>query len=149
MSFCYDHPRPSVTVDIVLFRLHKNSADVLLIRRARSPFKDYWAFPGGFVDQDEDLEAAAHRELEEETGISGLRLEQIGAFGVPGRDPRGHTVSIAFGAVLTDGNVSVRAADDAAEAGWFSIEAPPALAFDHDKILAAALDRFRESVGQG
>jgi 8-oxo-dGTP diphosphatase len=146
MSYCYDHPRPALTVDIVLLHrpLDKRAGvEVLLIKRAREPFKGCWAFPGGFVDKDESLEDAAARELEEETGLSGLRLEQVRAFGDPGRDPRGHTVSVVFACVLED-RALVSAADDAAEAGWHSALHAPKLAFDHDKILAATLERLRD-----
>src|SRR5215470_16076449 len=86
--YCYRHPRPAVTADIVLFRLPGDEIQVLLVRRANSPYKGRWALPGGFVDEDEPLEHAAARELEEETGITRVRLEQVGAFGNPGRDPR-------------------------------------------------------------
>src|ERR1700754_2161507 len=98
--YCYDHPRPSVTADAVLLYRDGERIEVLLIKRAREPFKGTWALPGGFVDQDESLERAAARELKEETGLEGIRLEQLGAFGDPGRDPRGHTVSVAFVALL-------------------------------------------------
>jgi len=97
--------------------------------------------PGGFVDKDESLEHAASRELLEETGLSVVNLEQIGAFGDPGRDPRGHTVSIVFSAVL-DSPLQARAADDAADANWHSALRPPKLAFDHQKILRLALQRM-------
>ena len=143
-AYCYEHPRPALTVDIVLFH---RSGSVLLIKRANEPFKGLWAFPGGFVDQDESLEAAVARELEEETGLKGIRLEQIGAFGDPGRDPRGHTVSIVFGGVV-DRSIQVRAADDAADAAWHSATRPPKLAFDHKKILKLALKRLADSAKQ-
>ncbi len=141
-SYCYDHPRPALTVDIVL--LHRSAAEieVLLIKRAREPFKGQWAFPGGFVDKDESLENAAARELAEETGLRGIRLEQIGAFGDPGRDPRGHTVSVVFAGVLED-RALVSAGDDASEAAWHPALEPPNLAFDHNKILSIAIDRMR------
>ncbi|MEK6321423.1 MAG: NUDIX hydrolase [Acidobacteriota bacterium] len=137
----YEYPRPAVTVDIVLFCRSGSGVDVLLIKRAREPFKGRWAFPGGFVDKDESLEDAAARELLEETGLSELNLEQIGAFGDPGRDPRGHTVSIVFGAVLDD-RPEASAADDATDAAWHSAVRPPRLAFDHKKILRLALERI-------
>ena len=139
-QYCYDHPRPSVTVDVVLFYRDGERIEVLLIKRARDPFKGAWAFPGGFVDQDESLERAAARELKEETGLEGIRLEQLGAFGDPGRDPRGHTVSIAFVALLNS-HAEATGADDADEAQWHSALRPPRLAFDHKKILRLALDR--------
>ena len=140
-QYCYDHPRPSVTVDIVLFYRTPQRAEVLLIKRARPPFKGQWALPGGFVDEDESLEAAAARELKEETGLRGVRLQQVGAFGDPERDPRGHTVSIAFAALL-ESRAEVKADDDAEVAQWHSVARPPRLAFDHKKILRVARERM-------
>jgi 8-oxo-dGTP diphosphatase len=141
-SYCYEHPRPALTVDIVLLHRSAVGIEVLLIKRAREPFKGQWAFPGGFVDKDESLEDAAARELAEETGLREIRLEQIGAFGDPSRDPRGHTVSVAFGGVLED-RVLLSAGDDASEAAWHPALEPPNLAFDHNKILSIAIDRMR------
>ena len=141
-SYCYDHPRPAVTVDIVLLHRSAVGIEVLLIKRGRDPFEGHWAFPGGFVDKDESLEDAAARELVEETGLSGIHIEQIGAFGDPGRDPRGHTVSVVFAGVLED-RVLVSAGDDASEAAWHPALEPPALAFDHNKILSTTLERLR------
>lgn len=142
-KYCYDHPRPAVTVDVALFRRAGDQMEVLLIRRARPPFEGMWALPGGFVNQDESLEAAAARELWEETGIKGIRLKQVGAFGDPGRDPRGHTVSVAFAAVVTR-RIHPRAADDARQVEWHPIGRLPRLAFDHRKIIKAALGRILE-----
>ncbi|HJQ23509.1 MAG TPA: NUDIX hydrolase [Blastocatellia bacterium] len=141
--YCYEYPRPSVTVDVVLFCREGERLQVLLIKRARAPFKGAWAFPGGFVDQDEKLEAAAARELKEETGLAGVRLEQLGAFGDPGRDPRSHTISIVFIGLL-DERAAATGADDAEEARWHSALRPPRLAFDHKKILRQALARLTE-----
>jgi 8-oxo-dGTP diphosphatase len=131
-----------VTVDIVLLRRTKAGPEVLLIKRAHEPFRGRWALPGGFVDANESLETAAARELEEETGLRGIALEQIKAFGDPGRDPRGHTISIVFAGKVDSGLVP-RAADDAADAGWHSALRPPPLAFDHDQILHFVLGRKR------
>ncbi|HEY6333013.1 MAG TPA: NUDIX hydrolase [Blastocatellia bacterium] len=136
--YCYEYPRPAVTVDIVLFRIKDDHVQVLLIQRGGEPFEGSWAFPGGFVDKDEALEAAARRELMEETGLKNIKIEQFGAFGDPGRDPRGHTVSVAFTALIKK-TVVPRAADDAKDAAWFSATRPPRLAFDHAKILKTAL----------
>jgi 8-oxo-dGTP diphosphatase len=148
-KYCYEHPRPSVTVDIVLFHKSSDRIKVLLIKRGREPFKGRWAFPGGFVDKDESLEAAAARELREETGLEAIPLQQIGAFGDPGRDPRGHTVSIVFASVL-DSLKHAAATDDAEDARWHKAERPPRLAFDHKKILRVALERmFGEIEAQG
>jgi 8-oxo-dGTP diphosphatase len=142
-EYCYQYPRPAVTVDIVLIRATKTDLEVLLIQRGHPPFEGCWALPGGFVDENEALDRAAIRELLEETGITGIALSQLGAFGDPGRDPRGHTVSIAFGAISRDPALAAKAADDAAAARWFSIEHLPALAFDHHKIISKAFERFR------
>ena len=138
---CYDHPRPAVTVDIVLLHRASRGARVLLIQRKHEPFKGVWAFPGGFVDENESLEAAAARELHEETGLVGIELEQIGAFGDPGRDPRGHTVSVVFAALL-DEPAQPTPKDDAEAAEWHSAFKPPALAFDHNAILRVAIERI-------
>jgi ADP-ribose pyrophosphatase len=145
--YCYDHPRPAVTVDMILFYRDGERIEVLLIKRARAPFKGAWAFPGGFINQDESLERAAARELKEETGLEGIRLEQLGAFGDPGRDPRGHTVSVAFVAQL-ESRPEPAGADDADEAQWHSALRPPRLAFDHKKILRLALDRVFGANGE-
>jgi len=142
-QYCYDHPRPALTVDIVLFHRSGVDLEVLLIKRGRAPFKGRWAFPGGFVDKDESLEAAAARELREETGLHGIKLEQLAAFGDPSRDPRGHTVSVVFYGTVSDRH-AVIAADDAAEAEWHSASHPPKLAFDHREILRRAMQRLEQ-----
>jgi 8-oxo-dGTP diphosphatase len=137
----YEYPRPSVTVDIIIVTMEERPR-VLLIRRKHDPFAGAWAIPGGFVDPGETLAAAAVRELREETGIDDVTLEQLAAFGDPGRDPRGWTVSVAFLARVSAGTEAT-AADDAAEAGWHPLdELPRPLAFDHDKILARARARL-------
>lgn len=128
----------------MVFYRHEDSFEVLLIKRAGEPFEGRWAFPGGFVNQDESLEDAAARELLEETGLDGIHLEQIGAFGDPGRDPRGHTVTVVFAGMLDEPGL-VSAADDASDAAWHPALRPPKLAFDHEKILSVALKRMHES----
>lgn len=136
---------PSLTVDVVVVALRQERRRVLLIRRGKPPFEGRWALPGGYVEPFEPLEAAARRELWEETSAEPRRLEQLHAFGDPGRDPRGWTVSIAFLAVL-DGDEAesreLRAASDADELGWFDLDDPPPLAFDHAEILAYARQRL-------
>lgn len=121
-----------VTVDIIVFDFTQKN--ILLIQRKNDPFKGMWALPGGFVDENEDLETAAHRELKEETSIEVEKLLQVMAFGKPGRDPRQHTVSIAFTGVAAE-NVVVQGADDAKEAKWFDRKNLPELAFDHAQII--------------
>lgn len=130
-------PSIFVTVDIVLFRTKNGKDEVLLIQRLKEPFKDCWALPGGFVDKGEDLETAAKRELLEETSVKVGSLEQLRAYGKPGRDPRGHTVSIAFTGKVKE-NVVAEAQDDAKSVKWFSLDDLPPLAFDHCEILEDA-----------
>ena len=133
-----------VTVDTVLFTLAPADLRVLLVRRRFPPFAGRWAIPGGFVEAGEPLEAAAARELREETGARGFYLEQLYTFGDPGRDPRGRVVTVVYFSLIPPDRVpTVRGGDDAAEARWFSIYRLPALAFDHDRILKYALGRLR------
>ncbi len=127
----------AVTVDIVAFCNANNRMNVLLIKRKNDPFKGQWAVPGGFVDKDENLEDAAKREFAEETGIKVKTIEQVRAFGTPGRDPRGRTISIAFLSWI-DCEENLIAGDDAAEAKWFKLDELPELAFDHTQIIKAA-----------
>ena len=141
MSHIYPFPRPAVTVDIIIFRMSESKPEILLIRRGNEPFKGKWALPGGFVDENEALEAAAARELQEETGLSGILLTQMHAFGNPGRDPRGHTVSVVYVGYLPVG-VEASAGDDAAEVAWFKLDALPELAFDHKLVAEMAESIF-------
>lgn len=134
-QYTYEYPRPSVTVDAVILK----GEEILLIQRAHEPCKGQWALPGGFVDQGEDLVDAARRELLEETCLKVGELAQVGAFGKPGRDPRGHTISIAYKGRIKD-DKDLQAADDAADAKWFPINALPELAFDHAEIINQALN---------
>lgn len=115
---------------------------MLLIKRAAPPFEGSWALPGGFVEPDESLEAAARRELLEETGIRADALEQLHCFGDPGRDPRERVISVAYVAWVNTGSTRVRAGSDAADADWFRVTDLPTLAFDHERIVALALDRL-------
>lgn len=144
--YCYDYPRPALTVDLAVFRRAEDRWQVLLIQRKHEPFAGRWALPGGFVDENEPLDQAARRELAEETGLTEVAVEQFGAFGDPGRDPRGWTVTVAYLAVLSARQTAARAGDDAAQAAWFDVDRLPPLAFDHDRILACAVDRLRKSV---
>ncbi len=146
MAYTYEYPRPAVTVDTVVFGATGGALQVLLIQRAGEPFVGSWAIPGGFVDPDEDLDDAARRELAEETGVAISFLEQLYTFGTPGRDPRGHVITVAYVALVRPEQVHVRAASDARAAGWFQIDALPPLAFDHDRILDVALRRVRAKV---
>ena len=140
------YERPSVTVDVVVFSVVEGELKVLLIKRKNWPFEGRWAIPGGFVEIDEPLEDAAARELYEETGVEGVYLEQFYTFGQPDRDPRTRVISVAYLALVDAGQLQPRAADDAADVGWFSVHEPPPLAFDHVDILKRALQRLRHKL---
>ncbi|KAA6422057.1 MAG: nudix hydrolase [Trebouxia sp. A1-2] len=166
-EYTYKYPRPGMTVDACV--VAKQQAKVLLIQRKKSPCKDQWALPGGFVDKDEPLDKAAARELQEETSVNpkdvlltqastrasascpgrcatldngtGLPL-QVGAFGDPGRDPRGWCVSVAYAALVPSTEMGVKAADDATEAEWYDVTKLPPLAFDHKLIVRTAFQHL-------
>lgn len=131
--YCYEYPRPMVTVDAALLTPPPEGRKILLIRRKHPPFQGRWALPGGFIDMEEDLPASALRELAEETGIRNVSLRQFRAYGAPGRDPRGRVITIVFYGETPA--VPVQGGDDAAEARWFPVERLPALAFDHGRII--------------
>jgi 8-oxo-dGTP diphosphatase len=138
-KYCYEYPRPALTVDSIVFSFEEQNLKVLLIKRADDPFKDRWAFPGGFVNEGETVEIAVLRELLEETGMKELSLEQIYTASAPGRDPRGWTVSVFFIGFISGKKVELIAGDDAKEAAWHSILDIPQLAFDHAEIIEKAL----------
>lgn len=146
---CYEFPHPALAVDIAVFRRFEGETEIVLIERAREPYRGRWALPGGFVEIDEDLEQAARRELAEETGIEGIALEQLRAFGAPERDPRERVVSIAYWGLLADARAAPQGASDAQRARWFRLDGLPSLAFDHDEIVAAARRRLSDARGSG
>lgn len=137
--YTYRFPRPMVTVDAVVFTVIDAAANVLLVKRKFEPFAGMWALPGGFVDENEGLDAAVQRELAEETGLTGVSLSQFYTFGDPGRDPRGHVVTAAYVGIVDELHRELRPDDDAEDAQWFPVDHHSALAFDHDKILGHAL----------
>lgn len=134
-----EYPKPSVTVDTIIFAIKDHSLFVLLIERKHPPFAGHWAIPGGFVEMDETLDHAAARELAEETSLRDLPLIQFRSFGDPGRDPRGWTITVAYYVILPEIPVGVAAADDAANAQWFALDHLPPLAFDHQQVLSEAV----------
>jgi 8-oxo-dGTP diphosphatase len=133
-------------VDVVIFTIRGGALHVLLVRRAAPPFAGRYAIPGGFVHEDESLEAAARRELAEETGVRDVYLEQLYTFGDPGRDPRGRVVTVAYFALIASHETPLRAGTDAVAVRWFAVDAVPALAFDHRRILDYALERLRNKL---
>ena len=145
MAHKYQYEMPAVAVDCVIFGLDLETKDlkVMLIERDLEPFAGMWAIPGGFVRRGESLEQAAARELEEETGINDVFLEQLYTFGDPGRDPRGWVISVAYYALVSPEGHRVVARTDARQAAWFTVKRLPRLAFDHARIVQAALERLR------
>jgi 8-oxo-dGTP diphosphatase len=149
MPYTYKHPHPSVTADAVVFGLRDGELNVLLIQRRSPPYESCWALPGGFVEIDEDLGDAVQRELQEETGITGIVFEQLGAFGAPKRDPRERVISVAYFGLTNIANHAARESSDAKAVEWFLVKKLPRLAFDHQEILQAALRRLRQKARLG
>lgn len=130
-----------VAADSIVFHREANGEyEVLLIKRGNDPYKDHWAFPGGFVEDDEDLQPAAARELMEETGITAENWYQLCTIGTPGRDPRFRTISVVYTCFADKHTQKAVGADDAKEAKWFPINNLPQLAFDHGEVIQMALD---------
>lgn len=146
MQYSYQYPRPALTVDCVVFGYDAEEMKVLLIQRNIDPFAGKWALPGGFVHVDETLDDAARRELQEETGVSDLYLEQLYTFGTLERDPRERVVSVAYYALIDLFSCQLSAATDARNAAWFAVDETPLLAFDHAAILAMAHQRLQGKV---
>jgi 8-oxo-dGTP diphosphatase len=146
MSATYRYPRPGLTVDAVVFGLDEEDLKVLLIRRDLEPFEGKWALPGGFVRVEETLEDAVRRELQEESGISQVFLEQLYTFGALDRDPRERVVTVAYYGLVKLSDHRIQAATDARDAAWFAVSEARSLAFDHDGILAVALERLKGKV---
>ncbi len=145
------YPPFAVTVDVAVFTIRDDALHLLLIARGEEPFKGAFALPGGFVKPDEDLDQAAARELEEETGLrdGSWHLEQLGSYGDPDRDPRMRVVTVAYWAICAD-LPDLRAGGDAAAAILMPVEAIEAgavrLAFDHERIVRDAVERTRSKL---
>ena len=152
-----NYPKPAMTADIVVLAKQEERLYVLLVERGGHPYIGKLALPGGFANENEPVEQTASRELEEETGVSGIPMKLVGIFSRPGRDPRGWVVSAAFAALADSKKLNVQAGDDAASAGWYWIEQDSGnltlerqgkkvgaadLAFDHEEILKCALQKL-------
>jgi 8-oxo-dGTP diphosphatase len=146
MTYTYEFGRANLAVDCVVFGLDEEDLKIILIQRDLPPFKGKWAIPGGFVHISESLEEAAKRELKEETGVEDVFLEQLYTFGDVGRDPRERVVSVAYYALVNLRDHKIRAATDARNAAWFSVDDLPPLAFDHNRIVDNALRRLKGKV---
>lgn len=142
MAYFYEYSRPAVTVDCIIINHFYNPPKLLLIQRGKPPFKGCWALPGGFMDIKETLAEAAARELEEETGLKGIDLKQVGIFDALERDPRHRTISVIYYGEINNNNINLKAQDDAANLEWHSVNALPDLAFDHQNIISTLL--FKE-----
>ncbi len=141
------YERPSVTVDVVIFTLINRELHVLLVQRKRWPYDGYWAIPGGFIEMNESLEQAARRELEEETGLRDVYIEQLYTFGTVGRDPRTRVISVAYIALVRVDAQQIQVSDESTNVSWWRVsELPRELAFDHEQILGFAVSRLRSKL---
>ena len=144
-KYVYDWPRPMFGADAAVFGFFAGKVKLLLVNRKYEPYKGKWALPGGFVNIDEELDDAVARELAEETGLVGVRLEQIHTFGNVGRDPRGRVITVTFMGIVTEGQNKLKAGDDAAKVRWFDIEKlPKDLAFDHNEVVRFAIEKLKK-----
>jgi 8-oxo-dGTP diphosphatase len=146
MPYSYEYARAALTTDCVIFGYDETELKVLLIERDLTPFKGSWALPGGFVRIDETVDAAAKRELFEETGLTKVYLEQLYTFGDLDRDPRERTVTVAYFALVKLSDHRLQATTDARDAKWFPVRQTPKLAFDHKEILNVAIARLKGKV---
>ena len=136
----------AIAVDVVLFTIQDGILKVLLVKRQRAPYRGAWALPGGIVGPDESVDAAVLRELQEETNIGNIYLEQLYTFGEPTRDPRGRVITVAYYALVNWQQFQLKARQRVTEASWFPVKRLPPLAFDHDRIVAYALERLRNKI---
>ena len=143
--YTYSHPRPSVAVDIVLFKKTEEDIEVLLIKRGQNPYKGSYALPGGFVNLEESLQEAAIRELLEETGVKEIPLIQVYTFSDPDRDPRGRVISTAFTGLTKDDYGQLSAGSDADDLDWFPVSDLPPLAFDHKMMITKSIEKLNLS----
>ena len=144
LNYCYKYPHPAVTADCVIFGFDGINIKVLLIQRGIEPYKGKWAFPGGFMNMDETAEQCARRELEEETGLKDVTVEQFYTFTDINRDPRERVITVAHYALVKLSEV--KGGDDAEKAQWFSLDEIPSLAFDHELIFRKALKVLKERI---
>jgi len=138
--------RHTIAVDVVLFTIQGGTLKVLLVKRQQAPYRGTWALPGGLVGSDESVDTAALRELQEETNIGNIYLEQLYTFGDPNRDPRGRVITVAYYALVNWQQFQLKARQRVTEASWFPVKRLPALAFDHQRIVDYALERLRNKI---
>jgi 8-oxo-dGTP diphosphatase len=143
MPFTYDYPRPMVTADCLIFSGAGDELRILLIRRGHEPYRNMWALPGGFLEMDEELEECALRELKEETGLTGVVLNQLFTVGTPGRDPRGRTITVLYYGFAYYRSDKLKAGDDASDIYWFLVNKLPPMAFDHTEVIRRAVKELK------
>ncbi len=131
---------PSITADGILLK----NQQILLVKRKNQPFKGKWALPGGFVEYEEKTEDTVIREVLEETGLKTKINQLAGVYSDPGRDPRGHTITVAYILDIIGGELV--AGDDASDVKFFNVKELPDLSFDHSKIINEVLQRFYHDV---
>ena len=136
----------AIAVDVVLFTIQGGTLKVLLVKRQRPPYRGAWALPGGIVGPEESVDDAALRELQEETNISRIYLEQLYTFGEPNRDPRGRVITVSYYALVNWQQFQLKARQRVSEADWFAVKRLPELAFDHRRIVDYALERLRNKL---
>ena len=138
--------RHAIAVDVVLLTIQGGTLKVLLVKRRQPPYRGAWALPGGIVGGEESVDAAALRELQEETNIGTIYLEQLYTFGEPARDPRGRVITVAYYALVNWQRFELKARQRVSEAQWFAVTRLPVLAFDHRRIVDYALERLRHKI---
>jgi len=136
----------AVAVDVVLFTIQGGTLKVLLVKRQQPPYRGAWALPGGLVSAEESVDAAALRELQEETNIGNVYLEQLYTFGDMERDPRGRVVTVSYYALVNWQRFQLKARQRVSQADWFPVKRLPVLAFDHRRIVDYALERLRNKL---
>lgn len=136
----------AIAVDVVLFTIQGGTLKLLLVKRQQAPFRGAWALPGGLVGTDESVDTAALRELQEETNIGNIYLEQLYTFGDPNRDPRGRVITVAYYALVNWQQFQLKARQRVSQADWFAVKRLPVLAFDHQRIVEYALERLRNKI---
>lgn len=144
LKYCYQYPHPALAADCVIFGFDDNDLKILLIERGQDPHKGKWAFPGGFMNIDETAEQCARRELEEETGLKDVAVEQFYTLSDVNRDPRERVLSVAHYAIIRLSDV--KGGDDAIKAKWFSLDEIPSLAFDHEFMFQKAIQIIKEKI---
>jgi 8-oxo-dGTP diphosphatase len=141
------YEQTAVTVDLVIFTVNQGRLNALLVRRAGEPFSGYWSIPGGFLRTGESLEQAAQRVMEEKTGVKEVYLEQLYTFGRPNRDPRTRIITVTYFALTPWKRLAPPESQKVTDVGWFAVDDIPLLAFDHQEILAFAVNRLRAKAG--